>query len=448
MPARPVPVRWEIAADDSFRRVVQHGQASALPDLAHSVHVEVAGLSPAREYFYRFIAGGEISPIGRAVTAPALGAANSELRFAFVSCQHFENGYYTAYHHLAADNVDLIVHLGDYIYENGIGAAADVVRRHDGDEIKSLQQYRNRLALYKSDRDLQNAHASAPFVCTWDDHEVDNNYAAMHHERGDPIDAFERRRAAGYQAYYEHMPLRTTSLPRRASLQLYRGFTYGSLASFHVLDTRQFRTDQPCGDGSKAPCAAVFDEKATLLGPEQERWLFERFNGSRTRWNVLPQQVMIAPVDREEGAGERLSMDQWSGYQAARTRLLQVLARRRLANPVVLTGDIHSNWVNDLKVDFLDPKSPVVATELVGTSIASGGDGVDVPPGLSSILAENPFVKFYNEQRGYVVCDVTSKSLQADYRVLDYVSRPGSPRRTRASFVVEDGRPGAQAARS
>jgi alkaline phosphatase D len=446
MPPTPVDVQWEISRDDRFSTIVRRGVATASADWAHSVHVEVDGLDADRWYWYRFRVGDEHSLVGRTRTLPRSGAAVDRLRFAFASCQHYEMGYFTAYRHMAAEDLSLVFHLGDYIYEGA--ATSGRVRQHVGPEIMTLDDYRNRHAQYRTDPDLQAAHAAFPFIVTWDDHEVDNNYAAMHHERGDPIDAFERRRAAGYQAYYEHMPLRTTSLPRRASLQLYRGFTYGSLASFHVLDTRQFRTDQPCGDGSKAPCAAVFDEKATLLGPEQERWLFERFNGSRTRWNVLPQQVMIAPVDREEGAGERLSMDQWSGYQAARTRLLQVLARRRLANPVVLTGDIHSNWVNDLKVDFLDPKSPVVATELVGTSIASGGDGVDVPPGLSSILAENPFVKFYNEQRGYVVCDVTSKSLQADYRVLDYVSRPGSPRRTRASFVVEDGRPGAQAARS
>jgi alkaline phosphatase D len=336
-----------------------------------------------------------------------------------------------------------VFHLGDYIYEGA--ATAGRVRQHLGPELMTLDDYRNRHAQYRTDPDLQAAHAACPFIVTWDDHEVDNNYAAMSHERGDPIELFERRRAAGYKAYYEHMPLRTRSLPRGASLQLYRRFAYGSLASFFVLDTRQFRTDQPCGDGVRTPCRGAFDEKATLLGPEQERWLSDGFTTSKSRWNVLPQQVMIAPIDRAEGPDERLSMDQWSGYQSARTRLLQLLARRRLGNPVVLTGDVHSNYVNDLKIDFRDPKSPVVATELVGTSITSGGDGIDEPGNLSALLAENPFVKFHNEQRGYVVCEIGPKAMQADYRVLDYVSRPDSPIRTRASFIVEDGRPGAQA---
>jgi alkaline phosphatase D len=227
-------------------------------------------------------------------------------------------------------------------------------------------------------------------------------------------------------------------------MRLYRAFAYGTLSSFFVLDTRQYRTNQPCGDGRKAPCPEVFDPKATLLGPEQERWLFEQLDRSRTRWNMLPQQVMMARVDQTSGPDESLSMDQWAGYDADRTRVLDFLARRRPANPVVLTGDIHSNWVNDLKVDFLDRNAPVVAAELVGTSISSGGDGVDVQTRTPEILAENPFVKFYNSQRGYVSCELTPGSLSARYQIVDYITRPGAPKRTRASFVVRDGRPGAE----
>ena len=190
----------------------------------------------------------------------------------------------------------------------------------------------------------------------------------------------------------------------------------------------------------------VFDERASLLGDEQERWLFDGFNGSKARWNVIPQQVMVAPADHAAGPDRTFSMDQWSGCDAARTRLMKFLATRRPSNPIVLTGDIHSNWVNDLKVDFFDPKSPVVATEFVGRSITSGGDGADRPDNYSTILAENPFVKFYNGQRGYVSREVTAKQMRADYRIVEYVTRPGAPRQTRASFVVEDGRPGAQEA--
>jgi alkaline phosphatase D len=440
MPPLAVDVWWEIANDDRFSSIARQGRTAALPEWAHSVHVEASGLEPDRWYWYRFRVGDERSPVGRTRTLPRAAAPAGRLRFAFASCQQFEMGHYTAYRHMAAEDLHVVFHLGDYIYEGG--GTAGRVRLHSGPEITTLADYRNRHAQYKTDPDLQAAHAAFPFIVTWDDHEVDNDYAGLLQEHGHPVEVFERRRAAGYQAYYEHMPLRASSLPKGAWLQLYRRFSYGTLASFFVLDTRQFRTDQPCA-GEPSPCRAVFDEKATLLGPEQERWLFDGFAQSRTRWNLLPQQVMVAPVDRAAGPDQRISTDQWGAYDVARIRLLQALAGRRAANPVVLTGDIHSNWVNDLKVDFADPRSPVVATEFVGTSITSGGDGQDAPPTLSTLLSENPFVKFHNQQRGYVTCELTPKSMRADYRVVDYVSKPGAPVRTRARFVVEDGRPGA-----
>jgi alkaline phosphatase D len=427
MPPVAVDVHWEVARDERFSSIVREGRAAALPEWAHSVHVELSGLEPDRWYWYRFRVGDERSPVGRTRTLPRAGTPANRLRFAFASCQQYEMGYFTAYRHMAAEDLQVVFHLGDYIYEGA--AATGRVRQHAGLEIMTLEHYRNRHAQYKTDPDLQAAHAAFPFIVTWDDHEVDNDYAGLFQENGHPIDVFERRRAAAYQAYYEHMPLRAASLPKGAWLQLYRRFTYGTLASFFVLDTRQFRTNQPC-EGQRAPCRAIFDEKATLLGPEQERWLFDGFGGSSTRWNVLPQQVMVAPVDRAAGQERRFSLDQWGGYDAARIRLLQALAKRRAANPVVLTGDIHSNWVNDLTIDVLDPKSPVVATEFVGTSITSGGDGTNAPAGLSTMLSENPFVKYHNQQRGYVACEITPKTMRADYRVVEYVSRPGAPVRT------------------
>jgi alkaline phosphatase D len=441
MPPDPVEVAWELADDDRMARIVLQGRILARPEWAHSVHVEVDGLAPGRPYWYRFQVGGATSPVGRTRTLPRPAASVDRLRFAFCSCQHFESGLFTAYRHMAGEDLDLVFHLGDYIYENA--GRADGVRRHAGPEIVALDDYRTRYAQYKSDADLQAAHAAFPWFVTWDDHEVDNNYANDVSERGDPRDVFLARRAAAYQAYYEHMPLRRTSLPRGAALQLYRQFRYGDLSSFFVLDTRQFRSDQPCGDGSKAPCADVFAPAATLLGADQERWLFDGLDQSRTRWNVLPQQVMMARVDRRPGPDRVLSMDQWSAYDAERTRLLGFLGTRRPANPVVLTGDIHSNWVNDLLLDFDDPRSPVVATEFVGTSISSGGDGADAPGPAPDLAAENPFVKFRNGQRGYVSCELTPEAMHAHYRVVDYVTRPGAPLRTRASFRVENGRAGA-----
>jgi alkaline phosphatase D len=444
MPAEPVEVRWRIAHDERLSRIVQQGRTIASPEGAHAVHVEVQGLEPDRWYWYQFSAGGEESPVGRTRTLPAPRAAAERLRFAFASCQNYEMGYFTALRHMAAEDLDLVFHLGDYTYE-GQGSNRGP-RRHVGGEIVSLDDYRRRYALYKADADLQAAHAACPWVVTWDDHEVDNNYAGAISERDDPRDVFLERRAAAYQAYYDHMPLRARSLPHGADLRLFRDFTYGTLASFFVLDSRQYRSNQPCGDGVQPVCEGVHDPNATMLGPAQEQWLFEGLGYSPSRWNVIPQQVMMAPVDQAPGEGESVSMDQWAGYERARTALLTHIANRRPSNPVVLTGDIHSSWVNDLKVDFDDPRSPTVATEFVGTSITSGGDGVDIPPRMQAVMDENAFVKFYNGQRGYVVCDVSPASLVATYRIVDYVSQPGAPVETRARFVVQNGRPGAQRA--
>ncbi len=442
MPAAPVEVEWTIAENELMSRTVQRGTAIAAPELGHSVHVETQGLRPDRWYWYQFRSGSEYSAVGRTRTTPDVGAANDRFKFGFCSCNHYEQGYFTAYRHMAEEDLDVIFHLGDYIYE--YAGRDDRVRMHTYDEIESLSDYRNRYALYKTDPDFQAIHAAAPFVVTWDDHEVDNNHAGEISENNDPVEAFLRRRAAAYQAYYEHMPLRRAQMPRGADMRLYRGFSYGQLASFFVLDTRQYRTDQPCGDESGPRCAAVFDEAATLMGPEQESWLFNGLDDSGARWNIIPQQVMVAPVDRMPGDEERYSMDQWSGYDAARNRLVDFFGARQPSNPVILTGDIHSNWVNDIRADFADPDSDNVATELVVTSISSGGDGDDQRESTADMLTENPFVKFYNGQRGYVTCEVTPDALTADYRIVDYVSQPDAPISTRASFLVEDGRPGAQ----
>jgi alkaline phosphatase D len=443
MPPVPVEVIWEVADDERLQRVVRRGVARAMPEAAHSLHVEVNGLRPDRWYWYRFRVGDALSPIGRTRTLPPPGARVDRLRFGFASCQHFETGYFTALRHLSAEDLDLVFFLGDYIYENRGDETA--VRFHAGPEIVTLEDYRTRHAQYRTDPDLQAAHAAFPWLVTWDDHEVDNNYAGDMSEHNDPRVDFLQRRAAAYQAYYEHMPLRPASIPAGPSMRIYRDLDYGTLASFFILDTRQYRSDQPCGDRSNVPmCEGVAHPHTTMLGDAQEAWLFDRMDRSASRWNVVPQQVMMAKVDLQPGDGMRVSADQWSGYDADRTRVLNFFGTRRPANPVVLTGDIHANWVNDLKVNFQDPRSPAVATEFVGTSITSGGDGVDLPAARKPVLEENPFVRFHNAQRGYVCCDVTPKTLRADYKIVDYVTRPGAPQRTRASFVVEDGRAGAQ----
>lgn len=439
MPDENIEVRWQVADDEGMSQVVREGSVTAVPQWAHSVHVEVEGLQPDRWYFYRFMAGSEVSPVGRARTTPALQATPDRLNFAFASCQHFESGLYTAYEHMLQEDLDLVVHLGDYINE---GPGRDnQLRRHVGGKLTSLLEYRNRHAQYKTDPALQAMHAAAPWLVTWDDHEFENNCAGAISERpGVDPEEFLQHRARAYQAYYEHMPLRRSALPDGPDMQLYRRVPYGALAEFFVLDTRQYRSDQPCGDGNKPPCDETYNPEASLLGSTQRGWLFDGLQGSAASWNVLAQQVMMARVDRSDDETARYSMDQWPGYEAERRRVLQFFHDANITNPVVLTGDIHSNWANELNLDPDDFDSPVVGTEFVGTSISSGGDGTRSSEPYDRLYSRQPFIKFHNRERGYVRCEVTPESWRTDYRVVEYVSRPGAPLVTRASFTVESGK--------
>jgi alkaline phosphatase D len=444
MDPHSVGVEWRVASDEKMSAVVKTGMSTASPQWAHSVHVEVGGLEPQRWYWYQFRAGNELSPIGRTRTLPSPGSPVDRLRFAFASCQHYEQGYFTAYDHMAKEDLDFVMHLGDYIYE---GAGIDKrVRKHVGLELMTVDDYRNRYAQYRTDPALQIAHAQYPWIVVWDDHEVDNNYAGVYSENLDPFETFAVRRANAYKAYYEHMPLRRISVPHGASLQLYRPFQFGTLANLFMLDTRQFRSDQPCGDNVKPACPGMRDPKATMLGSAQERWLMRSLDRSHTAWNLLGQQVMISRLDRIAGPEQQFSMDKWDGYEAARQRLLDFFGTRKPRNPVTLAGDIHCNWVADLRRNFDEPKSPIVATEFVGTSVTSTGDGADQLPGYKAAASENEWIRFYNDQRGYVTCEISKKEMRTDFKVLEYVTRPGSPIRTRASFVVEDGRTGAHEA--
>lgn len=442
MPPQRAEVEWQVATDERMQRVVARGRDTATPEFAHSVHVEVKGLEPGRWYWYRFRTGSHESVIGRTRTAPEFGRPISKLSFAFASCQNYEIGYYTAYRHMAEEDIEFVVFLGDYIYEGGV--SQNRPRQHNSPEPTTLAAYRNRHALYRSDPDLQRAHAMFPWIITWDDHEVENNYANEISENNAPREEFLQRRAAAYQAYYEHMPLRLASIPQGPSMQMYRRVVFGDLASFSVLDTRQFRSDQPCGDGNRIDCADAFAPSQTMLGAAQERWLQDGLAASRARWKVLANQVNIIPIDYRVGPEIELSMDKWTGYEHERERLLKFLHDRKISNTIVITGDIHSNWVGDLKLDRRDFSSPTVAAEFVGTSISSGGDGSDTTPGIVSALMDNPHIAFFNNQRGYVRCTLTPKTWQSDYRVLEYVSRQGSPITTRTSFVVENGKAGVQ----
>lgn len=434
-------VEWILAEDEKLSKEVRKGTALADAKLAHSVHVELEGLKPDRWYYYQFRLGSWETTVGRAKTAPLPSDRLRQLRFAFASCQHYEAGLYTAYAEMAEEDLDLVVHLGDYIYE---GAAGQGVRKHNSAEIVTLNDYRNRYQLYKSDAHLQRVHALFPWIVTWDDHEVDNDYAGDSPEDNQTRNVFLERRASAYQAYYEHQPLRRSLMPQGSSMRLYRRVPYGQLAQFHVLDTRQYRRNQPCGGARSALCPGARDPKQTILGADQEKWLTEGLADSAARWNVLANQVPIGPIDLKPGAGESFAMDKWNGYVVERARLMEFLYQRKVSNPIVITGDVHSHWAMDLKRDPEDFESATVGSEFVGTSISSGGDGVDIPDAVQGLLPDNPHVKFFNAQRGYVRCKLDQDRWQTDYRVIPFVTRAGAKVATRAKFVVESGKAGLQ----
>jgi alkaline phosphatase D len=445
-----IPVRWEVAKDERMGQVVASGTAYATPEWAHSVHVEATGLEPARWYWYRFTAGDAASPVGRTRTAPGATAKPDKLRFAFASCQHYEQGYFSAYKHMLKDDLDLVVFLGDYIYESSWGR--EHVRKHNIPEPHTLADYRTRYAQYRTDPDLQSAHAAIPWISTWDDHEVENDYANDRSENLDHPEWFLARRAAAYKAYYEHMPLKREMVPHGAHARLYTRLAFGNLASFHVLDDRQYRSPQVCPrpgrSGSNtvdvADCAALADPARTLLGAEQEKWLEAGLGASRAKWNILAQQTTLAQFDQKPGPGRRAWTDGWDGYPAARKRLVDFIADAKVGNPVVIGGDVHMFYVNDIKRDFDNPRSATVASEFVGTSITSQAFPQDT---VNRFLPDNPHVKLADSRfRGYVRVEATQSRIVTDLRTMETIKEKDATCTTLASFAVEDGRPGAQKA--
>ncbi|MGE0668103.1 MAG: alkaline phosphatase [Sphingomonadales bacterium] len=437
-----IPVGWEVAEDEGFRRIVHRGGAMAVRDLAHSVHAEVAGLMPGRPYWYRFHVGGAVSPAGRTLTVPE---RPERLNIALTSCQHWECGYFGAYRDMIDGAPDLIVHVGDYIYESPTRGKA--VRPFGTDVPEDLAGYRARHALYKSDADLRAAHAAAPWLATWDDHEVLNDYASLISADGASPEAFGRRRAAAYQAYFEHMPLRPSAMLGESGMQMYRRLAWGDLATFHVLDGRQYRSDQACplpdklGGRRLSPseCAGIDDPGRTLLGAVQERWLDEGLAADKARWSVLAQQTAFSPLDLQPGEGTMVSTEGWDGYGAARRRLNASLQRARPRNAVFLGGDVHSFWASDVKADFDDPTAPVIASEFLTSALAGG----KLPPTLYAPPGENPHVRFGDtNHQGYMRLSFDRRTLEADMRMIEDQTVAASPSHSLARFVVPDGRPG------
>ncbi|MFD8697548.1 alkaline phosphatase D family protein [Kitasatospora purpeofusca] len=462
MGPRSVPVSWEVAADPGFRRTVRRGVAVAEAGRGHSVHVDVRGLQPGRDYWYRFRAGRHLSPAGRTRTAPAAGAHPGRLRLGVVNCQDWQNGYWPAYTALAAEDLDAVVHLGDYIYETDPRSQYPD-RLHTTpetpgiDQLLTLADYRARHALYKTDPALQGAHAAFPWIVTWDDHEVENNYAGLVDEiddtgaRHQDTAALARERAAAYQAYYEHMPLRNPYRTGSPDYRLYRRFDFGDLLRLNVLDTRQYRTDQPGGHSQDfGPVADGLGNTAgTLTGAEQEEWLRRGLSGSRARWNVIAQQVMMSQIrfpnflDPAHPLPPLANLDQWDGYDPARTRLLRFLRDAAVANPVVLAGDIHSSWFSDLRIDRDDLAAAPVAVEFTATSVSS-----DFPAAFDAPLKAlnptlNPQVRYFEGlRRGYLRLDVDRERWLTDARTVDSIAVRESPVRTSASWAVVAGEPG------
>jgi alkaline phosphatase D len=450
MPARDVDVEWQLARDPGFADLVRTGTVTARHASAHSVHVELTGLEPGAAYFYRFRGGGHISPVGRTRCAPA-AASREPLHVAVASCANYEHGYFTAYRHLAESDPDLVVHLGDYLYEMEAGAdvvGGGTVRDHAGPRTTTLADYRLRHAQYKTDPDLQQAHAAAPWAVSYDDHDVLDGWAGYRTALPADRAGFHAIRWAAFQAYYENLPLRAGSHPTQRHMQMFRRLTWGQVATIHLLDTRQYRDVQPCRPGYAAECPERFDPTRSMLGHRQEAWLAEGLRGSTAVWDLLAQQVFFSPnrsTRARHGRSHTLggwNMDSWDGYTAARDRVLDAVQAAAVRNMVVLSGDVHSAWVGEILRDFGTPDSAPLGVELVATSISSGGDGRARTPWGTRSVRTQPYLKYFDRRRGWLALRCTPEWLQADFEVVPYVSRRGAPVSTAATYLLEAGRAG------
>lgn len=439
MPTGAVEVRYRVCSDEAMQNTVRDGRFTTDESVGHSVHVILEGLEPGREYWYQFYLGEDESPIGRTRTSDP---RDSEVKLAVAACQAYQSGFYAAYADIAAWAPDCVIHVGDYIYEGGIGALGEhsresdggtftyrTVRQHNSAEVMTLWDYRNRYALYRMDTDLQAAHAAAPWIVAMDDHEVDNNWAGFTPQ--DPWaqtdTEFRVRRQAAFRAYYEHMPLREPPqiIGLDSTLQLYGTHRFGP-ALVHLLDTRQYRSDQVPVDkiSSEAAAAMLGDRNREMLGEAQERWLLHSLRRSNARFNVLAQQTWFAPFNySDDPARPDFNMDQWDGYPRQRQRIIDALAE--VDKPVVLSGDWHCANASTIHRDPMDARSPRVGWEFASTSISSNCPWAER---VHNAQSYNPHVSYTNgNQRGYLRCTVTQDDWQTDYRVVEDPYRPDSP---------------------
>lgn len=446
---RTIAVDWSVAADPEFRAVVRSGRAAAHPDRAHAIHVELAGLLPDRPYWYRFDAGGARSRTGQARTLPAPGSARDRFRLAWASCQHFEQGWFTPYQDMVAWGPELILHLGDYIYESSWGPQ---VRRHPYGEPKSLGEYRVHHALYKLDADLQAAHAAACWAFIWDDHDVENDYAGVTPEDPAEAEAFPARRAAAYRAWLENLPVSPRSLLAGGAVRMHRELMVGDLMQLLLLDARQHRSPRACVDPERwrstlKACPEAAAAARTILGPEQEAWFADRFAGSAARWTAIAQPTLFSHWHQLDAAGQPLAyQDGWAAYPAARQRLLDQIATRGRQDVVIVGGDMHSFFANDVKSDFGRLDSPVVAAEFVTSSITSHSFNFERwRPSMAA--PENAHLRFFDDrQRGWCAAVVGRDRWEVDFRAASSVWRRDPTFASLRRWTVEHGRAGVQPA--
>ncbi len=449
----PVPVRWRIARDPGLREVVAEGRSQARAERDFAVKIDARGLAPATSYWFGFEAAGAASPVGRTRTLG--GAGTARLRLAAASCANITQGYFNAYAALARrDDLDFVLHLGDYLYEYangtyGDGSALGRVPEPDR-ELVTLAEYRARHAQYRSDPDLQALHARHPMIAVWDDHEIANDTwqgGAQNHQP-ESEGAWRVRRAAAVRAYREWMPVRETGMPEPDDEQrLWRAFRIGDLADLLMLDTRLAGRARQVA----ATDAALADPGRALLGAEQERWLMERLSRSADEgaaWRLLGQQVLLGQVRTAEG--QIRNPDAWDGYPAARARLLGHLGAARIPNVVVLTGDVHSSWAMELATDPFDASAydpatgrGALAVELVTPAISSsppGKDPADAAARAAEYRARLPHLRYLDMwHRGYVLLDVDRERARAEWWHADGVDRRGLGEHLAAAFEVRAG---------
>jgi alkaline phosphatase D len=409
---------------------------------AHSVHVVASGLQPGRPYWYRFVCGNATSPVGRARTSPGLNDAVDRLRIALASCQHYEQGYFVAHREMAQRDLDLVLFVGDYIYESS--NPQHMLRKHLGGVPTLLHEYRERHAQYKTDADLRACHAAHTWLMTWDDHEVVNDYANdLDRNYTDP-QVFLRRRAAAYQAYFEHMPVRLGPDPANPSqMRIHDRMAWGKLADLWTLDCRQYRDHQACPDPNRGGgrvvvgCDALADPARTMLGAAQEQWFTDGLTRSTRRWKLVGQSTQMSSSGINTPVGRSSFTDGWDGYPQARARLLGTIAQAQLQNVVVLGGDVHMNVAAQLRVQPGDERSPVVASEIVTTSVTSRGLGDKL---VAQIQGSNPDIAHIRaDERGYTLIDVRPEGIHTQFRTTLNPARADGVLQTQAQFQISAG---------